>query len=60
MIVFYGHPPLLNILTPKLFLDMSEISNTKAFIIFDKINANKTVIDKYEAINLENFQFKII
>ena len=47
LLLFYGHPGLMNILTPKLFLDMSEISNTKVFIVMDKINANKTLLEKY-------------
>lgn len=40
----------MNVLTPKLFLDMSEISNTKVFIIMDKINANKTLLEKYQSL----------
>ena len=44
---FYGNPGLMNVLTPKLLLDMSEISNTKAFVILDKINAKKTLLEKY-------------
>lgn len=41
MLTYYGHPGILNVFTPKLFIDMIEISNTKCFMLFDKINAKK-------------------
>lgn len=48
--LFYGNPGLMNVLTPKLFLDMCEISNTKAFIVFDKINSKKSSLEKYQSL----------
>lgn len=39
LILYFGNPWLMNILTPKLVIDMNEISNAKAMIVLDKINA---------------------
>ena len=44
--IFYSHPSILDIISPKLFTDLLEINETKAFIILDRINAIKTVIEK--------------
>jgi hypothetical protein len=45
--IYYGSPGVLNILTPKVILDLSEINSTRFWAIFDKMNAKKTLIDKY-------------
>lgn len=50
MLLFYGNPGLLNILSPKLFVDMSEISHVKSVILFDKINAKKQVLEKFSSL----------
>lgn len=44
--VFFGSPGVLNILTPKVILDLSEINNVRFWAILDKMNAKKTMIDK--------------
>ncbi len=53
MLIYYGNPPLMNILTTKIILDMNEICSTKAMIIMDKINARKQVLDKYSSLDPE-------
>ena len=60
MLIFYGNPPLLNVLTPKLILDMSEISQTKAFIIFDKINARKSLIEKNSSLESDGIKTPLL
>ncbi len=42
--IFYGHPSILDIISPRMFLDMIEINKSKAFFIYDKINVLKTLI----------------
>ncbi|KAL4435549.1 hypothetical protein ABPG74_020325 [Tetrahymena malaccensis] len=53
MLLFYGNPGLMNILTPRLLIDMNEICQTKAVVIIDKINAKKTVLEKYSSLDPE-------
>lgn len=50
MLLFYGSPGILNVLTPKLFVDLQEISSTKCVMLFDKINAKKSVLEKYSSL----------
>ncbi|KRX09755.1 hypothetical protein PPERSA_02627 [Pseudocohnilembus persalinus] len=50
MLLFYGNPGLLNILSPKLFVDMSELSRVKSVILLDKINAKKQVLEKFSSL----------
>lgn len=45
-LLFYGHSSLLDIISPSLFCDLIEINNIKSCVIFDRINARKTFIDK--------------
>ncbi|EAR90704.2 hypothetical protein TTHERM_00705200 (macronuclear) [Tetrahymena thermophila SB210] len=53
LLLFYGNPGLMNILTPRLLIDMNEICQTKAVVIIDKINAKKTVLEKYSSLDPE-------
>ena len=46
LLFFHAHSSFLDIISPRLFCDMIEISNIKACIIFDRINARKSFIDK--------------
>jgi hypothetical protein len=41
MMIFYGNPSLLDVLNPKILLEMAEINQVKAFAVYDKINAKK-------------------
>lgn len=54
MLLFYGNPGIMNIFTPKLFIDLNEITNTKAFMLFDKINARKSVLEKFSTLDEDN------
>lgn len=38
-------------LTPQLLVDMNEISQAKAVIIIDKINARKTILEKVSSLD---------
>jgi len=51
MVVFYGNPIFLNIISPKILLDWTEINNTKCFVILDKINSNKENLEKFTPID---------
>lgn len=50
LLLFYGNPGFLNVLTPRLLLDMNEIVKTKAVVIIDKLNAKKSIIDKFSSL----------
>lgn len=43
----------MNILTPRLLIDMNEICQTKSVVIIDKINAKKTVLEKFSSLDPE-------
>ena len=51
--MFYGHSSMLDIMSPKLFIDMIEINNTKGFLILDRVNSRKSLIDKANPLDLE-------
>lgn len=53
LLLFYGHPGIMNIFTPKLFIDMNEVSHTKCVMLFDKINARKSVLEKYSSLDMD-------
>ncbi len=61
LLLYYGHPPLLNVLSPKLLLDMAETaSQLKAFILFDKINARKQLIEKYSSLEPDSIKTPLL
>lgn len=53
MIMFYGHPGLLDILSPKLIMNFNDTSKVKAFILIDKINAHKDYLEKTSTLDPE-------
>ena len=53
LLLFYGNPGLMNILTPRIIIDMNEISKTKAIVLIDKINAKKNILEKYSSLDPE-------
>ena len=53
MVLFYGNPGFMNVFSPKLFLDMIEISKVRSVTIIDKINVKKTIIEKFSALDPE-------
>eukprot|EP00828_Plagiopyla_frontata_P008509 TRINITY_DN14247_c0_g1_i3.p1 TRINITY_DN14247_c0_g1~~TRINITY_DN14247_c0_g1_i3.p1 ORF type:complete len:307 (+),score=41.31 TRINITY_DN14247_c0_g1_i3:155-1075(+) len=59
-LLFYGHPSILDILSPKLFTDLLEINETKAFIVLDRINAIKTIIEKQSSLDTNSDKIPVI
>lgn len=53
LLLFYGHPGFMNVLTPRLIIDMNEISQTKALVLIDKINAKKNILEKFSSLDPE-------
>lgn len=50
-VLYYGSPGVLNILSPKVIMDLSEINSSKFWAIFDKMNAKKSLIEKYSSLD---------
>jgi hypothetical protein len=53
LMMYYGHSGLFDILSPKLFVELMEISKAPAFFIVDKINARKNLLEKYAKLDPE-------
>ena len=58
--LFCSHPSILDILSPKLFTDLLEINETKAFIVLDRINAIKTIIEKQSSLDTNSDKIPVI
>lgn len=43
----------MSILTPRLLIDMNEVCSTTAVVLFDKINAKKTDLEKFSSLDPE-------
>ena len=54
MMLFYAHQGLLDILSPKLFLNLYELNKTRTFVISDNINAIKNQLQKFNALDAES------
>ena len=52
--IFYAHQGLLDILSPKMFLNLYELNQTRSFVISDNINAIKNQLQKYNALDSES------
>ncbi|CAD8135763.1 unnamed protein product [Paramecium octaurelia] len=50
-ILWYGSPGVLNILSSKVIIDLSEINTSKFWVIFDKMNAKKSLIEKFTSLD---------
>lgn len=53
MIIFYGHPALLDVLSPRLVLSFNDINKVKSFILIDKVNAHKELLEKTNSLDPE-------
>lgn len=53
MLLFYAHSSILDIMSPKYLCDMIEINDTKGFIILDRINCRKTLIQKSSSLDVD-------
>lgn len=43
----------MDIITPKLFLHFSEITNSNCVLLFDKINAKKSILRKFSSLEID-------
>ena len=50
MLLYFGNPSILNVLTPKIMLDVIEVANVKSYVVMDRINSRKSTIEKFEAL----------
>ena len=50
-LLYYGSPGILNILSPKVIMDLSEINISRFWVVFDKMNAKKSLIEKYSSLD---------
>jgi len=50
MLMYFGNPSILNILTPKIMLDVLEVCNVKGYVVIDRINSRKSTIEKFDAL----------
>jgi len=50
MLMYFGNPSILNILTPKIMLDVLEVANVKGYVVIDRVNSRKSTIEKFDAL----------
>ena len=53
MLLYYGNPSLLHLLTPKLLITSADICKAKGFVIFDRIAAKREALETFTSLDPE-------